>query len=253
MANLTEEKCQKSGKKYGVICCPSRSTFVASLLKNSWLAISWWKDIYKDIYDARTEDAWPPDASYVRESGWATTWKWFGFLSKNHLQLLVRQQSTRTPRSIASRQNYGLVRFMGRRRPYFFRHDQDRHVTVIGNRYRSMITEYFWPQLDDMDLEDMWFQQNGATSHTENVTINLLENVFSAASVVWFDVVRLFPVGLRQVYGLCQRISNIWTLFAVLLIPRICFWIPLVNCRKHGIEDYSQEFGQQKAWILLSN
>ena len=35
MANLTEEKCQKSGKKYGVVCCPSRSTFVASLLKNT--------------------------------------------------------------------------------------------------------------------------------------------------------------------------------------------------------------------------
>ena len=26
---------------------------------------------------------------------------------------------------------------------YFFRNDQDRHVTVNGNRYRSMITEYF--------------------------------------------------------------------------------------------------------------
>ena len=26
--------------------------------------------------------------------------------------------------------------------PYFFRYDQDRHVTVNGNYYRSMITEY---------------------------------------------------------------------------------------------------------------
>ena len=41
--------------------------------------------------------------------------------------------------------------------PYFLPADEDRHVTV--NRYRSMITEYFWPQLDDMD---MWFQQDGA-------------------------------------------------------------------------------------------
>ena len=53
--------------------------------------------------------------------------------------------------------------------PYFFRNDQDRHVTVNGNRYRSMITEYFWSQLDDMDMED------GATSHTVNVTINQLQ------------------------------------------------------------------------------
>ena len=37
MANLAEEKCQKSGEKYGVVCCPWRSTFVASLLKNTLL------------------------------------------------------------------------------------------------------------------------------------------------------------------------------------------------------------------------
>ena len=32
-----------------------------------------------------------------------------------------------------------------------------------------MITEYFWPLLNDMDLEDMCLQQDGVTSHTPNV------------------------------------------------------------------------------------
>ena len=47
-----------------------------------------------------------------------------------------------------------------------------------------MITEnfcIFWQpniQLDDMDLEHMWFQQDGAISHTANVRINLLETKF---------------------------------------------------------------------------
>ena len=41
-----------------------------------------------------------------------------------------------------------------------------------------MITEYLWPQLDDMNLEDMWFQQEGATSNAANVAINLLETKF---------------------------------------------------------------------------
>ena len=60
--------------------------------------------------------------------------------------------------------------------PYFLHDDQDRRVTVKGNhRYRSMMTKYFWPQLVDVDLEDMWFQQDGAKSHTVNATINLLE------------------------------------------------------------------------------
>ena len=83
-----------------------------------------------------------------------------------------------------------------------------------GNRYRSMITEYFWPPLDGMDLE------NGATSHTAIATINLLETKFGersyltkwcsrlAPSVARFDAVRLFTVGLRQVYGLCQQASD---------------------------------------------
>ena len=62
--------------------------------------------------------------------------------------------------------------------PYFFRDDQDRHVTVNGKRYRSMITEYFLPQLDDMVFEDIWFQQDGARSHTANITINFLGSKF---------------------------------------------------------------------------
>ena len=74
---------------------------------------------------------------------------------------------------IASLKNYGLVRFMDRRRHWAVKTDQDRHVTVNGNRYHSMITEYLWPQLDDM--EDMLFEQDGATSHTVNITTNLLE------------------------------------------------------------------------------
>ena len=68
--------------------------------------------------------------------------------------------------------------------PYFLRDYQNWHVTVNGNRCRSMITEYFWLQLDDMDLENMWFQQDDATSHTANITINLLETKLAEQSAV---------------------------------------------------------------------
>ena len=75
--------------------------------------------------------------------------------------------------------------------PYFFRDDQDRHVTVIGNP--SIIIEHFWPQLDDIDLEYMWFQQDGATSHTVNVTINLLETKFGKLVISGYDSVGWTP------------------------------------------------------------
>lgn len=62
--------------------------------------------------------------------------------------------------------------------PYFFVDDNDRHVTVNGNRYRDMINDFFWPQLNGMDLDDMWFQQDGATCHTAHDTIALLKTKF---------------------------------------------------------------------------
>lgn len=41
-----------------------------------------------------------------------------------------------------------------------------------------MITDFLWPRLDDMDLTNMWFQQDGATCHTSNATLNLLDEKF---------------------------------------------------------------------------
>ncbi|GFS56135.1 putative DD41D transposase [Trichonephila inaurata madagascariensis] len=43
-----------------------------------------------------------------------------------------------------------------------------------------MIIDYFCPELKYMDLNSMWFQQDGATSHTAHVTIDLLKNKFDA-------------------------------------------------------------------------
>lgn len=62
--------------------------------------------------------------------------------------------------------------------PYFFKDERGKTVTVNGERYRAMITEFVWPELDGMDLDDMWFQQDGATSHTANVTLELLQEKF---------------------------------------------------------------------------
>ncbi|GFY76899.1 putative DD41D transposase [Trichonephila inaurata madagascariensis] len=41
-----------------------------------------------------------------------------------------------------------------------------------------MIIDYFWPKLEYMDLDSMWFQQDGTTNHTAHVTIDLLRNKF---------------------------------------------------------------------------
>ena len=62
--------------------------------------------------------------------------------------------------------------------PYFFENEVGDTVTVNGVRYRNMITEFLWPRLDGMDLEGMWFQQDGATCRTARETIELLREKF---------------------------------------------------------------------------
>lgn len=62
--------------------------------------------------------------------------------------------------------------------PYFFEDDAGNPVTVTGKRYRVMITNFLWHALDGMDIEGLWFQQDGATSHTANATMTLLNEKF---------------------------------------------------------------------------
>ncbi|GFT70777.1 putative DD41D transposase [Trichonephila clavipes] len=62
--------------------------------------------------------------------------------------------------------------------PYFFKNDEDHNVTVNGDRYRSMITNFFIPELNNHDDQELWFQQDGATCHTARATIDLLKDTF---------------------------------------------------------------------------
>ncbi|EZA61679.1 hypothetical protein X777_10511, partial [Ooceraea biroi] len=62
---------------------------------------------------------------------------------------------------------------------YFFKDEYGQAVSVNGNRYRGMIQTFFWHQLNDLDLENMWFQQDEATCHTADETIALLQEKFS--------------------------------------------------------------------------
>ena len=62
--------------------------------------------------------------------------------------------------------------------PYFFVDDNDRHVTVNVHRCRAMNTDYLLPKPEAIKLDDMWFQQDGATSYTAYDTIDLLKRKF---------------------------------------------------------------------------
>ena len=62
--------------------------------------------------------------------------------------------------------------------PYFFENEAGLAVMVNGLRYRTMINEFLWPELEDMDVDDVYFQQEGAMCHTSGETIGLLRENF---------------------------------------------------------------------------
>ncbi|GFX15947.1 putative transposable element [Trichonephila clavipes] len=62
--------------------------------------------------------------------------------------------------------------------PYFFKNDEGHNVTVNGDRYRAMITNFFIPELNNHDVQELWFKQDGATCHTARAIIDLLKDRF---------------------------------------------------------------------------
>ncbi|GFW72140.1 hypothetical protein TNCV_4790271 [Trichonephila clavipes] len=49
-------------------------------------------------------------------------------------------------------------------------------VVANGDRYRAMITNFFIPEKNNHDVQELWFQQDGATCHTARATIDLLKD-----------------------------------------------------------------------------
>ncbi|GFX97829.1 uncharacterized protein TNCV_4904801 [Trichonephila clavipes] len=73
--------------------------------------------------------------------------------------------------------------------PYFFRNDEGHNVTVNGDRYRAIITNFFIPELNNHDVQELWFQQDGTTCHTAHATIDLLKDTFGERPISRFGPV----------------------------------------------------------------
>ncbi|GFX56816.1 DUF4817 domain-containing protein [Trichonephila clavipes] len=72
--------------------------------------------------------------------------------------------------------------------PYFFKKNEGHNVTVNGDRYRAMITNFFILELNNHDVQKLWFQQDGATCHTARATIDLLKDTFGDRLISVLDL-----------------------------------------------------------------
>ncbi|GFY14687.1 uncharacterized protein TNCV_647311 [Trichonephila clavipes] len=56
-----------------------------------------------------------------------------------------------------------------------------------------MITNFFIPELNNHDVQELWFQQDGATFHTARATIYLLKDTFGDRLISRFGPVNWPP------------------------------------------------------------
>ncbi|GFW66190.1 putative LOC100569746 [Trichonephila clavipes] len=73
------------------------------------------------------------------------------------------------------------------------KNDEGHNVTVNGDRYRAMITNFFIPELNKHDVQELWFQKDGATCHTARATIDLLKDTFGDRLISRFGPVNWPP------------------------------------------------------------
>ena len=75
--------------------------------------------------------------------------------------------------------------------PFFFENEQGEAVIINCDRYRPMLNKFLFTKIDEEDVGNIWFQQEGATCYTADATLDGLPPVFKdfiisrRADVVW--------------------------------------------------------------------
>ena len=62
--------------------------------------------------------------------------------------------------------------------PFFFKNEHGEAVTANGDRYRVKLNEFSFIKIEEEDIGNIWFQQDGATSHTGESKLGVFRPVF---------------------------------------------------------------------------
>ncbi|KAL7724213.1 hypothetical protein ACLKA6_010198 [Drosophila palustris] len=103
------------------------------------------------------------------------------FSDEAHFHLGHRKSAYRRREANAPTTCHCLVRILVSRHYwsiFFFENEEGATVTVNGERYRQMLSDWFFEEIEAEDLDDIWFQQDGATCHSAHATIDLLRPMY---------------------------------------------------------------------------
>ena len=56
----------------------------------------------------------------------------------------------------------------------------------MARRYRAMLNEFLFLKIEEDDMDDIWFQWEGVTCHTDNVTIDLPSRSYNLTPLDYF-------------------------------------------------------------------
>ncbi len=80
--------------------------------------------------------------------------------------------------------------------PFFLENNQGVAVTVNGDRYRAMLNKFLFTKIEEEDIGNIWFQQDGATCHTAEATLDVLRPVTIICGVP--SKINFTPTSQRQ-------------------------------------------------------
>ena len=71
--------------------------------------------------------------------------------------------------------------------PFFLENEQGEAVAFNGDRYGAILNEFLFTKIEEKDIGNIWFQQDGAMCHTADVLQPVFEDciISRRANVVW--------------------------------------------------------------------
>ena len=102
---------------------------------------------------------------------WSSFWSWRVCKKAKYIEKPIHPKRVTVWCGFWSR---GIIR------PFFFENDQGDAVTVNGNQCRAMLNEFLFTKIEEEDIANIWFQQDGATCHTV-----FEDRIISRRAVVW--------------------------------------------------------------------
>ncbi|GFU42794.1 uncharacterized protein TNCV_3139791 [Trichonephila clavipes] len=118
-----------------------------------------------------------------------------------------------------------------------------------------MITNFFIPELNNHDVQELWSQQDNATCHTARATIDLLKDTFGDRLISRFGPVNWPPrsCDLTPLYYFCGAISFEKDLLASWIMKLVGFSTNLRNPKDPELAKNGHQHDRQIAKMVTKN